>query len=607
MSSMGASQDTLSEPTQCPLCSRKCQEPTPLRCGHRFCLACIQEVWSGSPTGPYYCPECREEYGKLPAFGKRTQWPFTSTDRPQGRWPSFTADCSDGEMPSTSASSYNSTQRLGKRRAQTEERKRVDPSPAHPAPPPSPSSSPSSSPSRAPSAGPSSSIRCHYCPSPRQQVAVKTCLVCGSSMCMEHLRPHLESPVFQAHPLVAPTADVSLWRCGEHQEANKIYCRDCAACVCTVCTVIGAHRSHDCVSVAEAESELRRNLKDDMNKMQGNEQAIQSRVASLQERKLNIQAALDQSRAGLQQQYQAMREALDRQEQQALQCVDREDRRVLGSVQAQLEQLQEDLRSLETSLDTLEGLSDSKGAERVKEQAFIMEYNKISQSVKEMSAPLEEMEPPQEVDHARLEQLQDWAERRLNTLFLANPDRDALRLLYGITPSLDPDTAHPKLVLSGENTRVAHSDEAQSYPEQAARFSTFPQVLGARSRDGGRSYWEVKVTGEGRWKVGVCDALIARKGAKDSCRIGFNPHSWCLLGERGKMEALHDKESYPVEGSAPWRVGVFLDMEKGSLSFYAVPEEGGLTLLHCFQQAFTQPLYPALAVSKMQMAFCPLF
>lgn len=104
------------------------------------------------------------------------------------------------------------------------------------------------------SAGP---VPCHYCPKASCQNAIKTCLVCGASMCSEHLLPHLESSVFQNHTLVYPVEDLSIWRCQEHQEINHIYCRQCGVCVCTVCRVIGAHRSHACISVREAEKELR--------------------------------------------------------------------------------------------------------------------------------------------------------------------------------------------------------------------------------------------------------------------------------------------------------------------------------------------------------------
>lgn len=102
-----------------------------------------------------------------------------------------------------------------------------------------------------------SSVHCHYCPKSVCVSAVKTCLVCGASMCTEHLRPHLESPVFQNHTLVSPMEDISAWRCQEHQETNRIYCRQCRVCVCTVCTVIGPHCDHVCISIKEAERELR--------------------------------------------------------------------------------------------------------------------------------------------------------------------------------------------------------------------------------------------------------------------------------------------------------------------------------------------------------------
>lgn len=100
-------------------------------------------------------------------------------------------------------------------------------------------------------------VPCNYCPKASSQPAVRTCLVCGASMCSEHLRPHLDSPVFQNHTLIPPANDLSSWRCLEHQEINRIYCQKCAVCVCTVCTVIGSHRHHPCVSIGEAERELR--------------------------------------------------------------------------------------------------------------------------------------------------------------------------------------------------------------------------------------------------------------------------------------------------------------------------------------------------------------
>ncbi|KAI4892801.1 hypothetical protein NFI96_002487 [Prochilodus magdalenae] len=420
------------------------------------------------------------------------------------------------------------------------------------------------------------SVLCHYCSSREQRPAVKTCLVCGASMCPEHLRVHLDSPVFQNHPLVPAVEDVSPWRCQEHQEMNRIYCRPCGVCVCTVCTVIGLHKDHDCISIREAEKELRE--------------------------------VVEGTRAAVIQQYQALREALEMEEQQALHCVSQEESRVLGSIEEQLGTLNHGLNTIQSTFNSLQRLADAHGAARAQDQAFIMEYSKIAECINNLSDPLENLESVEEINQGRLNCLQDWTERRLEAVIISMPHRDPFRLLYGLSPTLDPDTAHPKLLLSAENRQVDYSEIQQTYPESDARFSVFPQVLGSKALHQGRHYWEVDVSlDEGRWKVGVSDGQIARKGQKDSCRIGFYPNSWCLMCEKGKVEALHDKTASSVCATGLQKVGILLDFEEGCLSFYSVAEEGILTLLYSFQHTFSEPLYPALAVSKSQLSICDLF
>ncbi|XP_044213440.1 E3 ubiquitin/ISG15 ligase TRIM25 [Thunnus albacares] len=453
-------------------------------------------------------------------------------------------------------------------------------------------------------------LPCHYCPKTVYQPAVKTCLVCGASMCAEHLRPHLDSPVFQNHTLVPPMEDISLWKCQEHQEMNRIYCRQCAVCVCTVCTVIGSHRDHVCVSIREAERELRGNLKDEIRQLQVTEQQVKIRVTELTQQKEASRVALSEARAGVQQQYGAIREALEQEEQSTLQCVTKEESRVLGGLEEKLGHLQSSLQSIQQGLHTLEALVDAKGEKHIRDQAFIMEYSKVAQLASDTGSCLDQFEAPEEVDQARLKFLQKWTEKRLDTVVITVPskDRDLYRLLYGTIPVLDADTAHPKLQLSDNNRRVTYNEVQQVYTEHEARFSSFPQVLASHALEGGRWYWEVNVSvDDGRWKVGLCEGQIERKGQKDNSRLGFNLYSWCLACDRRKVEALHNKVTVPVDADGLQRVGVFLDFEEGILSFFNVTPGGSLALMHSYKHRFTDPLYPALSVSKTQLAICDLF
>lgn len=56
--------------------------------------------------------------------------------------------------------------------------------------------------------------------------------------------------------------------------------------------------------------------------------------------------------------------------------------------------------------------------------------------------------------------------------------------------TMDPDTAHGRLCVSGCERRVIWSREIQSYPHHPQRFSHWPQLLG-REALSGRCYWEV--------------------------------------------------------------------------------------------------------------------
>ncbi|XP_057692550.1 tripartite motif-containing protein 14 [Corythoichthys intestinalis] len=448
-------------------------------------------------------------------------------------------------------------------------------------------------------------VPCHYCPKTVHQSAVRTCLVCGASMCADHLRPHVESPVFQSHTLVPPTEDISIWRCQEHQEINRIYCRDCTLCVCTVCTVIGAHRGHVCISIREAEQELRGNLKEEVKRLQKVEQQVKDRVTEFSQKEEAIKVVLSEVRASVSQQYATIREAFQQEEQSALRCVEEEESRVVGSLEQKLGHLHYSLRSIQNGLHTLETLVDAKGENVIRDQAFIMEYSKVTQlSRKTCAYPLD---VPEEMNEARLKCLQRWTEKRLDVVVISESkkNRELYVVLYGTVPILDENTAHPKLQMSDNNRRVTYTEAQQAFINQEARFSSFPQVLAKHGLQGGRWYWEVEVpVDEGRWKVGICDARMERKGQRDSSHLGHNAFSWCLASDRKKLAALHNKAATPVTADGLRRVGIFLEYDEGVLTFFNATTGGSLAPMHYYKHTFTGCLYPAISVSKTQLAIC---
>ncbi|KAG7251208.1 hypothetical protein CRUP_035327, partial [Coryphaenoides rupestris] len=201
---------------------------------------------------------------------------------------------------------------------------------------------------------------------------------------------------------------------------------------------------------------------------------------------------------------------------------------------------------------------------------------------------------PEEVDHARLKCLRRWTEKRLNTLVITLPERDPYRLLYGTIPSLDADTAHPKLLLSDNNRRMVYGEAQRDCPEQEARFSSLPQVLASKAMDHGRWYWEVEVSSDdAAVEVGLCEPNFGQEGPEGSLPPGHNPNSWCP-GRRAGQGGGHDDQSVCAgwHGNRLRELGVFLDCDGGRVVVLRRAPGGAQPLLHTYKQRFEEPLYP---------------
>ncbi|XP_055521398.1 zinc-binding protein A33-like [Leucoraja erinacea] len=140
---------------------------------------------------------------------------------------------------------------------------------------------------------------------------------------------------------------------------------------------------------------------------------------------------------------------------------------------------------------------------------------------------------------------------------------------------LNPDTAHPRLILSSDLTAIR--------PE---RFVQWHGVLASQGFNTGSHYWEVEVGRNTMWSVGVVKASVLRKAE-------FTPEpksgAWVLwrLGEEyTTMSSPRTALPVPVK---PQRLGMYLNYEAGQVTLYNADD---MSHLYTFRDKLSEKLYP---------------
>uniref|UniRef100_A0A3B3Q4E0 B30.2/SPRY domain-containing protein n=1 Tax=Paramormyrops kingsleyae TaxID=1676925 RepID=A0A3B3Q4E0_9TELE len=160
--------------------------------------------------------------------------------------------------------------------------------------------------------------------------------------------------------------------------------------------------------------------------------------------------------------------------------------------------------------------------------------------------------------------------------------------------TLDPNTAYGDLTLSEGNRKVTSGKERSG----KKRSDSYCQVL-CRESLTGRCYWEVDIgeCNDAYPRIGVTYEGIVRNGDSADCALGANDKSWSLCCDPTIYHLRHNNKRRHIGcwDRNPVGVGVYLDWEAGTLSFYKVSSDG-LTPLYRVTSSFTEPLCPGFGI-----------
>lgn len=161
-----------------------------------------------------------------------------------------------------------------------------------------------------------------------------------------------------------------------------------------------------------------------------------------------------------------------------------------------------------------------------------------------------------------------------------------------VNVTLDPETAHPKLIISDDQKSVRLGKKCQKLPNNPQRFDNSLIVLGSPSFVSGKRYWQVYVGDKTMWILGVCKNSVNRKGS-----TAFSPGNgyWLVMMKKKNDYSASTIPPTPLSlGEPPRCVGIFLDCEAGDISFYNVTAKSHIYTFS-FSGSSSDPLRPVFS------------
>ncbi|NXC51388.1 A33 protein, partial [Penelope pileata] len=153
--------------------------------------------------------------------------------------------------------------------------------------------------------------------------------------------------------------------------------------------------------------------------------------------------------------------------------------------------------------------------------------------------------------------------------------------------TLDPNSAHPSLLLSEDGRSVSHGDLRQEVPDHPERFNPYVFVLRSLRITTGRCYWEVEVGDKAEWDIGVCREAVRGEG---KCPLSPPAGFWRMWLRNCNQYKVFT--SHPITLSIkakPKRVGIYVDYKGGEVSFYNVTHRAHI---YTYSGAFASALWP---------------
>ncbi|XP_009207996.1 E3 ubiquitin-protein ligase TRIM41 isoform X2 [Papio anubis] len=485
---------TLQEEAVCAICLDYFTDPVSIGCGHNFCRVCVTQLWGGEDEEDRdeLDREEEEEDGEeeeVEAVGAGAGWDTPMRDEDyEGDMEEEVEEEEEGVFWTSgmSRSSWDNMDYVWEEEDEEEdldyylgdmeedlrgedeedeeevleEDEEEDLDPVTPLPPP---------------------------PAPRRCF---TCPQCRKSFPRRSFRPNLQlanmvQVIRQMHPTPGRGSRVSdQGICPKHQEALKLFCEVDEEAICVVCRESRSHKQHSVVPLEEVVQEYKAKLQGHVEPLRKHLEAVQKMKAKEERRVTELKSQMKSELAAVASEFGRLTRFLA-EEQAGLERRLREMHEAqLGRAGAAASRLAEQAAQLSRLLAEAQERSQQGGLRLLQD---IKETFNRCEEVQLQPPEVWSPDPCQPHSH---DFLTDAIVRKMSRMFCQAARVDL---------TLDPDTAHPALMLSPDRRGVRLAERRQEVADHPKRFSADCCVLGAQGFRSGRHYWEVEEPKEPSW------------------------------------------------------------------------------------------------------------
>ncbi|KAM9119042.1 E3 ubiquitin-protein ligase TRIM39-like [Pangshura tecta] len=339
--------------------------------------------------------------------------------------------------------------------------------------------------------------------------------------------------------------------CKRHNKTLDLFCEEDGEVLCVVCERSPEHGAHTVLLMEEAALKYKEKIQAHLETLREEREKLLGFKATGEGKCQTYLIQTQTERQKIVSEFQQLQQFLQKQERLLLARLENLEKEILKIQNDNVTKLSEEISCLSDQISELEGKCQKPANEFL--QVFRSTLSRCEKG---------KFQQPVEISPELEKRLSDFSQKNIAVA-------ETLRK-FKVNVTLDPDTAHPVLVLSDDQKSVRWGDTRQDLPDNPERFDTELCVLGCEGFTSGKHSWEVEVEDEGHWAVGVARESVRRKGG-----ISRNPQGgiWAVGQWGDQFKALTSMETPLPLSWVPKRIQVFLDYEKGQVTFFDVDKE----------------------------------